>query len=97
MSRGVRPRGLHGQAARPRGPPHGPPHGNEGKAANAAPAHSKKRNRLGQSKVQRLVRTHSNLRLETSLKGWKANVLPWEIDMEIEERDSGEDSEESED
>jgi hypothetical protein len=59
--------------------------------------HSKKRNRLGQSKVQRLVRTHSNLRLETSLQGWKANVLPWEIDMEIEERDSGEDSEESED
>jgi hypothetical protein len=38
MSRGVRVRGLHGQAARPRGPPHGPPRGNEGKAANAAPA-----------------------------------------------------------
>jgi len=57
--------------------------------------HSNKRNRLGQQKVQRLVRTHSNLLLERKLEGWRAPSLPWEIDMEIHMGDS-DDSDESE-
>ena len=60
--------------------------------------HSRKRNRLGQSKVQRLVRTHSNLLLEGKLKEWRPKSLPWEIDMEIhmEECDESDESEETE-
>ena len=58
--------------------------------------HSRKRNRLSQTKVQRLMRAHTNLRLDASLEGWCATDLPWEIDMEIKGRDSDE-SEGSED
>ena len=61
--------------------------------------HSKKRNRLGQQKVQRLVRTHSNLLLEDKLAGWRSTALPWEIEMEIRdvESDESDESEETED
>ena len=61
--------------------------------------HSKKRNRLGQQKVQRLVRTHSNLLLEGNIEGWRATSLPWEIDMQIHmgESDESNESDESED
>ena len=57
--------------------------------------HSKKRNRLGQPKVQRLVRTHTNLFLEKSLgtlDEWRAKTMPWEINMQIESDESLSDS-----
>jgi hypothetical protein len=38
--------------------------------------HSKKRNRLDQNKVQRLVRAHSNLLLERKLHEWRPKSLP---------------------
>lgn len=41
--------------------------------------HSKKRNRLGQKNVSRLVRVHTNLHLQSLLADWKPNVLPWDI------------------
>ena len=47
--------------------------------------HSKKRNRLGQKHVERLVRTHTNLLLERALDEWRAEVLPWELEMIIQE------------
>lgn len=47
--------------------------------------HSKKRNRLGQTNVERLVRTHTNLLLDGCLAEWRASALPWEIEMIIEE------------
>lgn len=47
--------------------------------------HSKKRNRLGQTNVERLVRTHTNLILEAVLEDWRPHVLPWEIEVIIEE------------
>ena len=55
--------------------------------------HSKKRNRLGQQNVERLVRAHTNLHLEARLNDWKASALPCEIDMtavedEVDESDA---------
>ena len=50
--------------------------------------HSKKRNMLGQTNVERLVRAHTNLILDRSLEDRSAKVLPWEIDMTIEEPES---------
>ncbi len=47
--------------------------------------HSKKRNRLGQALVEKLVRSHTNILLEERLDMWRSNVLPWELDMVIEE------------
>jgi hypothetical protein len=47
--------------------------------------HSKKRNRLGQLNVERLVRTHTNLILEQILTDWEACILPWDIEMIVEE------------
>ena len=47
--------------------------------------HSKKRNRLGQKNVERLVRAHTNLILEAVLEDWEAHVLPWDIELIIEE------------
>ena len=47
--------------------------------------HSKKRNRLGQSLVECLVRTHTNLLLESKLDLWLAKVMTWEKDMVIAE------------
>mmetsp|Transcript_10515 Transcript_10515/g.32359 ORF Transcript_10515/g.32359 Transcript_10515/m.32359 type:complete len:96 (+) Transcript_10515:1086-1373(+) len=49
--------------------------------------HSKKRNRMGQTTVDRLVRTHTNLLLESKLQDWTCAVLPWDLDMIIEEPD----------
>ena len=40
---------------------------------------------MGQTNVERLVRTHNNLLLEASLDEWRATVLPWELEMVIEE------------
>lgn len=59
--------------------------------------HSGKRNRLGQNKVQRLVRAHSNLLLESKLEGWRPTSLPWEIDMQIHMGEDDDESEETED
>ena len=39
---------------------------------------------MGQTNVERLVRTHNNL-LEASLDEWHATVLPWGLEMVIEE------------
>ena len=49
--------------------------------------HSKKRNRLGQTFVERLLRAHTNLLLEVALAEWEAKVLPWEVEMMVEEPD----------
>ena len=47
--------------------------------------HSKKRNRLDQTNVERLVRMHTNLLLSGRLEAWSAAALPWEIGLLIEE------------
>jgi hypothetical protein len=47
--------------------------------------HSKRRNRLGQDLVERLVRTHTNLQLEHRLELYEAGMLPWGIEMTVEE------------
>jgi hypothetical protein len=44
--------------------------------------------------VQRLVRSHTNLILEANMEDWRAEVLPWEIEMTIEEPDSDPEEEE---
>ena len=38
-----------------------------------------------QKNVERLVRAHTNLILEAVLEDWEANVLPWEVEMVVEE------------
>ena len=47
--------------------------------------HSNRRNRLGQKLVERLVRTHTNLKLEQRLEMYEAGLLPWDIEMTVEE------------
>ena len=47
--------------------------------------HSKKRNRLGQTLVERLVRAHTNILLGNKLEEWVAPVLPWELEMIIDD------------
>jgi hypothetical protein len=47
--------------------------------------HPKKQNRLGQKTVERLVRAHTNLLLEDVLENWESHVLPWKIEMVLEE------------
>ena len=47
--------------------------------------HSKKRNRLSQTNVERLLRAHTNLVLFSQWKDWEAKVLPWDIEMIPEE------------
>jgi hypothetical protein len=47
--------------------------------------HSKKRNRLGQLTVERLVRCHTNLLLHDALEACEACVLSWDIEMVPEE------------
>ena len=49
--------------------------------------HSKKRNRLGQLTVERLVRAHTNLLLEEVLEDWESVLLPWEQEMIVDEPD----------
>ena len=39
--------------------------------------HSKRRNRLGQELVERLVRAHTNLMLEQCLQIYETGLLPW--------------------
>lgn len=47
--------------------------------------HSKTRNRLTQPIVEKLVRAHTNLRLKEHLKNVKKNILPWDIELVIDE------------
>jgi hypothetical protein len=47
--------------------------------------HSKRRNRLGQDIVERLVRTHTNLHLEYRLEFYETGMFPWNIEMTVEE------------
>ena len=49
--------------------------------------HSKKRNRLGQTNVERLLRVHTNLSLESTLEEWTATALPWDSEMIIDDPD----------
>jgi hypothetical protein len=53
--------------------------------------HSNRRNRLGQTLVQRLVRTHTNLKLEQRLKMYETGLVPWDIEMTVEEPVSDDD------
>jgi hypothetical protein len=53
--------------------------------------HSNRRNRLGQKLVDRLVRTHTNLNLEQRLEMYEAGLLPWDIEMTVEEAVSDDD------
>ncbi len=41
--------------------------------------------RLGQELVERLVRAHTNLKLEQRLQLYEAGLLPWDIEMTVEE------------
>ena len=47
--------------------------------------HSKRRNRIGQELVNRLVRAHTNLKLEQRLQFYETGLLPWDIEMTVEE------------
>ena len=47
--------------------------------------HSKRRNRLGQDLVERLVSTHTNLQLEHHLELYEDGMIPWDIEMTVEE------------
>jgi hypothetical protein len=53
--------------------------------------HSNRRNRIGQKLVERLVRTHTNLKLEQRLEMYETGLLPWDIEMTVEESVSDED------
>lgn len=60
--------------------------------------HNKKRNRLGQKMVERLVRTHTNLILEGKIELFEDEcgvpVLPWDLEMvPLEQEDSDSDEE----
>ena len=54
--------------------------------------HSKKRNRLGQTNVERLMRTHTNLRLQAILQDWSRISQAWDMETLIDE--AGDSSEE---
>ena len=47
--------------------------------------HSKRKNRFGQDLVECLVRTHTNLQLEHRLEIYEAGMIPWDIEMTVEE------------
>ena len=48
--------------------------------------HSKKRNRLSQTNVERFVRVHTNLSLEAALDGNSPmKILAWDLEMNIDE------------
>ena len=47
--------------------------------------HSKNRNRFGQDLVERLVSPHTNLQLEHRLELYEAGMVPWDIEMTVEE------------
>ena len=52
---------------------------------------SNRRNRLGQKLVELLVHTHTNLKLEQRLEMYEAGLLPWDIEMTVEEPVSDDD------
>ena len=52
--------------------------------------HSKKRNRLGQTNVERLVRTHTNLRLQAILQDWSSIPKAWDMETLIDEASDAE-------
>ena len=54
--------------------------------------HSNRRNRLGQKLVERLVCTHTNLKLEQRLEMYETGLFPWDIEMTVEEPVSDDDS-----
>ena len=47
--------------------------------------HSKRRNRLHQTLVEKLVRAHTNLVLRESLDDALHHLLPWDIELIIDE------------
>ena len=47
--------------------------------------HSKRRNRLGQQIVERLVRTYTNLQLDHRLELYETGQIPWDIEMVVQE------------
>ena len=47
--------------------------------------HSQRRNRLDQKLVEKLVRAHTNLVLRESLDDVLRNLLPWDIELVIDE------------
>jgi hypothetical protein len=62
--------------------------------------HSKKRNRLGQRVVERLVRAHTNIILDQHMKAIEENgmvVLPWDLEMIIDDPDDESDEDASND
>ena len=44
-----------------------------------------RRNRIGQDLVERLVRVHNNLKLEHRLDLYETGLLPWDIQMTVED------------
>jgi hypothetical protein len=57
--------------------------------------HSNRRNRLGQKLVERLVRTHTNLKLEQRLEMYETGLFPWDIERTVEESVSDDDDDPS--
>jgi hypothetical protein len=53
--------------------------------------HSNRRNKLGQKFVECLVCTHTNLKLEQRLEMYETGLLPWDIEMTVEEPVSDDD------
>jgi hypothetical protein len=47
--------------------------------------HSQRRNRLDQKLVEKLVHTHTNLVLRESLDDRLRDLLPWDIELVIDE------------
>jgi hypothetical protein len=47
--------------------------------------HSKRRNRLGQKLVERLVRAHMNMAVDRALDEATKKLLPWDIELVIDE------------
>ena len=47
--------------------------------------HSNRTNRIGQKIVERLVYTHTNLKLEQRLEMYEDGLLPWDIEMTVED------------
>ncbi len=52
---------------------------------------SNRRNRIGQKLVERLVRTHTNLKLEQRLDMFETGLFPWDIEKTVEESVSDDD------
>ena len=46
---------------------------------------SKRKNRIDQELVKSLVLTHTNLKLEQCLQLYEFGLLPWDIEMTVEE------------